>query len=182
MLFGISAMGIYMNRKNVLVLLMSIELMLLAVNFNFIAFSQYLGDTAGQIFVFFVLTVAAAESAIGLAIMVLVFRNRQTINVADLDTLKGWFSGSLKGQNHVKRNWYFNRHEWRTFAVFIGDLRQCGNRFVAVQSLFALTITRDVFPVCGWYDVLEYLFCDNWRFDFRICRNQKIRNCQWKTR
>ena len=80
LLFGISAMGIFMNRKNVLVLLMSIELMLLAVNFNFIA---------GQIFVFFVLTVAAAESAIGLAIMVLVYRNRQTINVADLDELKG---------------------------------------------------------------------------------------------
>jgi len=86
LLFGISAMGIFMNRKNVLVLL---ELMLLAVNFNFIAFSQYLGDTAGQIFVFFVLTVAAAESAIGLAIMVLVYRNRKTINVADLDELKG---------------------------------------------------------------------------------------------
>ena len=86
LLFGISAMGIFMNRKNVLVLLMSIELMLLAVNFNFIAFSQHLGDTAGQIFVFFV---AAAESAIGLAIMVLVYRNRQTINVADLDELKG---------------------------------------------------------------------------------------------
>ena len=86
LLFGISALGIFMNRKNVLVLLMSIELMLLAVNFNFIAFSQYLGDTAGQIFV---LTVAAAESAIGLAIMVLVFRNRNTINVADLNRLKG---------------------------------------------------------------------------------------------
>ncbi|UOP04554.2 NADH-quinone oxidoreductase subunit NuoK [Conchiformibius kuhniae] len=89
LLFGISAMGIFMNRKNVLVLLMSIELMLLAVNFNFIAFSQYLGDTAGQVFVFFVLTVAAAESAIGLAIMVLVFRNRKTINVTELNTLKG---------------------------------------------------------------------------------------------
>ena len=89
LLFGISAMGIFMNRKNVLVLLMSIELMLLAVNFNFIAFAQYLGDTAGQIFVFFVLTVAAAESAIGLAIMVLVFRNRKTINVTELNTLKG---------------------------------------------------------------------------------------------
>lgn len=89
LLFGISAMGIYMNRKNVLVLLMSIELMLLAVNFNFIAFSQYLGDTAGQIFVFFVLTVAAAESAIGLAIMVLVFRNRKTINVTELNSLNG---------------------------------------------------------------------------------------------
>ena len=87
LLFGISAMGIYMNRKNVLVLLMSIELMLLAVNFNFIAFSQYLGDTAGQVFVFFVLT--AAESAIGLAIMVLVYRNRKSIDIADLDSLKG---------------------------------------------------------------------------------------------
>lgn len=88
-LFAISAMSIFMNRKNVLVLLMSIELMLLAVNFNFVAFSRYLGDTAGQIFVFFILTVAAAESAIGLAIMVLIFRNRQSINVQDLDSLKG---------------------------------------------------------------------------------------------
>jgi len=84
LLFGISAMGIFMNRKNVLVLLMSIELMLLAV-----VFSQYLGDTAGQVFVFFVLTVAAAESAIGLAIMVLVFRNRNSIDISDLDSLKG---------------------------------------------------------------------------------------------
>ena len=89
LLFGISAMGIFMNRKNVLILLMSIELMLLAVNFNFIAFSRYLGDSAGQIFVFFVLPVAAAESAIGLAIMVLVYRNRNTIIVTDLDSLKG---------------------------------------------------------------------------------------------
>ena len=88
-LFSIAMAGIFLNRKNLIVLLMSIELMLLAVNFNFIAFSQYLGDTAGQIFVFFVLTVAAAESAIGLAIMVLVFRNRNTINVADLNKLKG---------------------------------------------------------------------------------------------
>lgn len=88
-LFGISAMGIFMNRKNVIVLLMAIELMLLAVNFNFVAFSQYLGDTAGQIFVFFILTVAAAESAIGLAILVLIFRNRKSINVQDLDNLKG---------------------------------------------------------------------------------------------
>ena len=76
LLFGVSAMGIFMNRKNVLVILMSIELMLLAVNFNFVAFSQYLGDTAGQIFVFFILTVAAAEAAIGLAILVLIYRNR----------------------------------------------------------------------------------------------------------
>ena len=89
LLFAISAMGIFMNRKNVIVLLMAIELMLLAVNFNFIAFSQYLGDTAGQIFVFSILTVAAAESAIGLAIMVLIFRNRSSINVQDLDSLKG---------------------------------------------------------------------------------------------
>ena len=89
LLFAISAMGIFMNRKNVIVLLMAIELMLLAVNFNFIAFSQYLGDTAGQIFVFFILTVAAAESDIGLAIMVLIFRNRSSINVQDLDSLKG---------------------------------------------------------------------------------------------
>ena len=89
LLFGASAMGIFMNRKNVLVILMSIELMLLAVNFNFVAFSQYLGDTAGQIFVFFILTVAAAEAAIGLAILVLIYRNRQSINVQDLDSLKG---------------------------------------------------------------------------------------------
>ncbi|UOO87862.1 NADH-quinone oxidoreductase subunit NuoK [Vitreoscilla massiliensis] len=89
LLFGVSAMGIFMNRKNVLVILMSIELMLLAVNFNFVAFSQYLGDTAGQIFVFFILTVAAAEAAIGLAILVLIYRNRHSINVRDLDSLKG---------------------------------------------------------------------------------------------
>ena len=89
LLFGVSAMGIFMNRKNVLVILMSIELMLVAVNFNFVAFSQYLGDTAGQIFVFFILTVAAAEAAIGLAILVLIYRNRQSINVQDLDSLKG---------------------------------------------------------------------------------------------
>ena len=89
LLFGVSAMGIFMNRKNVLVILMSIELMLLAVNFNFVAFSQYLGDTAGQIFVFFILTVAAAEAAIGLAILVLIYRNRQSINVQELDSLKG---------------------------------------------------------------------------------------------
>ena len=89
LLFGVSAMGIFMNRKNVLVNLMSIELMLLAVNFNFVAFSQYLGDTAGQIFVFFILTVAAAEAAIGLAILVLIYRNRHSINVQDLDSLKG---------------------------------------------------------------------------------------------
>ena len=89
LLFGVSAMGIFMNRKNVLVILMSIELMLLAVNFNFVAFSQYLGDTAGQIFVFFILTVAAADAAIGLAILVLIYRNRQSINVQDLDSLKG---------------------------------------------------------------------------------------------
>ena len=89
LLFGVSAMGIFMNSKNVLVILMSIELMLLAVNFNFVAFSQYLGDTAGQIFVFFILTVAAAEAAIGLAILVLIYRNRHSINVRDLDSLKG---------------------------------------------------------------------------------------------
>ena len=75
LLFGVSAMGIFMNRKNDLVILMSIELMLLAVNFNFVAFSQYLGDTAGQIFVFFILTVAAAEAAIGLAILVLIYNS-----------------------------------------------------------------------------------------------------------
>ena len=88
-LFAISVVGIFLNRKNVIILLMAIELMLLAVNMNFIAFSHYLGDTAGQVFVFFILTVAAAESAIGLAIMVVLFRNLATINVEDLDSLKG---------------------------------------------------------------------------------------------
>ncbi|TJZ75633.1 NADH-quinone oxidoreductase subunit NuoK [Chitiniphilus eburneus] len=88
-LFAISVFGIFMNRKNLIVLLMAIELMLLAVNMNFIAFSQFLGDTAGQIFVFFILTVAAAESAIGLAILVVLFRNLRSINVKDLDHLKG---------------------------------------------------------------------------------------------
>jgi NADH-quinone oxidoreductase subunit K len=88
-LFAISVIGIFLNRKNVIVLLMAIELMLLAVNTNFIAFSHYLGDYSGQVFVFFVLTVAAAESAIGLAILVLLFRNLNTINVEDLDQLKG---------------------------------------------------------------------------------------------
>ena len=88
-LFAISIMGIFLNRKNVVILLMAIELMLLSVNMNFIAFSHFLGDIKGQIFVFFILTVAAAESAIGLAILVVLFRNRSTINVNDLDMLKG---------------------------------------------------------------------------------------------
>jgi len=88
-LFAISIVGIFLNRKNIIVLLMAIELNLLAVNMNFIAFSHYLGDAAGQIFVFFILTVAAAESAIGLAILVVLFRNLGTINVEDLDALKG---------------------------------------------------------------------------------------------
>ncbi|MES2546537.1 MAG: NADH-quinone oxidoreductase subunit NuoK [Pseudomonadota bacterium] len=89
LLFAISVIGIFLNRKNVIILLMAIELMLLAVNLNFIAFSHYLNDIAGQVFVFFILTVAAAESAIGLAILVVLFRNLRTINVDDLDTLKG---------------------------------------------------------------------------------------------
>ena len=89
LLFAISVIGIFLNRKNVLILLMAIELMLLAVNLNFIAFSHYLNDLAGQVFVFFILTVAAAESAIGLAILVLLFRNLKTINVDDLGGLKG---------------------------------------------------------------------------------------------
>jgi NADH-quinone oxidoreductase subunit K len=89
MLFAISMVGIFLNRKNVIVLLMAIELLLLAVNMNFVAFAHYLGDTAGQVFVFFILTVAAAESAIGLAILVVLFRNLQTIHVEDLDRLKG---------------------------------------------------------------------------------------------
>ena len=88
-LFATSVIGIFLNRKNVIVLLMAIELMLLAVNMNFVAFSHYLGDMAGQVFVFFILTVAAAESAIGLAILVVLFRNLRTINVDDLDSLKG---------------------------------------------------------------------------------------------
>ncbi|HEB59094.1 MAG TPA: NADH-quinone oxidoreductase subunit NuoK [Gammaproteobacteria bacterium] len=88
-LFSISVAGIFLNRKNIIVLLMAIELMLLAVNINFIAFSHYLQDTAGQVFVFFILTVAAAEAAIGLAILVVVFRNRRSINVDDMDSLKG---------------------------------------------------------------------------------------------
>jgi len=88
-LFAISIVGIFLNRRNVIILLMAIELMLLAVNMNFVAFSHYLGDIAGQVFVLFILTVAAAESAIGLAILVVLFRNLQTINVEDLDSLKG---------------------------------------------------------------------------------------------
>jgi NADH-quinone oxidoreductase subunit K len=88
-LFAISIVGIFLNRKNVIILLMAIELMLLAVNMNFVAFSHYLQDASGQIFVFFILTVAAAESAIGLAILVVLFRNLRTINVDDLDKLKG---------------------------------------------------------------------------------------------
>ena len=88
-LFSISMVGIFLNRKNVVILLMAIELLLLAVNINFVAFSHYLQDIAGQVFVFFILTVAAAESAIGLAILIVLFRTRQTIHVEDLDTLKG---------------------------------------------------------------------------------------------
>lgn len=89
LLFCISVVGIFLNRKNIIILLMCIELMLLAVNINFVAFSYFLEDGAGQIFVFFILTVAAAEAAIGLALLVVLFRNRSTINVADLDGLKG---------------------------------------------------------------------------------------------
>jgi NADH-quinone oxidoreductase subunit K len=89
LLFSISVAGIFVNRKNVIVLLMCVELMMLAVNINFIAFSFFLQDLAGQVFVFFILTVAAAEAAIGLAILVLLFRNRGTINVQDMDAMKG---------------------------------------------------------------------------------------------
>ncbi len=88
-LFALSVIGIFLNRKNLIVLLMAIELMLLAVNLNFVAFSHYLGDMAGQVFVFFILTVAAAESAIGLAILVVLFRNTRSIDVDELDRLKG---------------------------------------------------------------------------------------------
>jgi NADH-quinone oxidoreductase subunit K len=89
MLFALSVIGIFLNRKNLIVLLMAIELMLLAVNMNFVAFAHYLGDMHGQVFVFFILTVAAAESAIGLAILVLLFRNQRNINVDELNSLKG---------------------------------------------------------------------------------------------
>jgi NADH-quinone oxidoreductase subunit K len=89
MLFAVSVVGIFLNRRNIIVLLMAIELMLLAVNLNFIAFSHYLADLEGQVFVFFILTVAAAESAIGLAILVVLFRNLNTIDVEDMDSLKG---------------------------------------------------------------------------------------------
>ena len=88
-LFALSVVGIFLNRRNLIVLLMAIELMLLAVNMNFVAFSYYLGDMHGQVFVFFILTVAAAESAIGLAILVVLFRNLNTIDVEDLDQLRG---------------------------------------------------------------------------------------------
>ncbi len=88
-LFALAVIGIYLNRRNLIVLLMAIELMLLAVNMNFVAFSHYLGDLAGQVFVFFILTVAAAEAAIGLAILVVLFRSRATIDVEELDTLQG---------------------------------------------------------------------------------------------
>lgn len=89
LLFAIAVAGVFLNRKNVIVLLMCIELMLLAVNFNFVAFSRFLGDLDGQIFVFFILTVAAAEAAIGLAILVVLFRERKSINVEELDAMKG---------------------------------------------------------------------------------------------
>jgi NADH-quinone oxidoreductase subunit K len=88
-LFSIGVVGVFLNRKNLIVLLMAIELMLLAVNMNFIAFSHFLGDIGGQVFVFFILTVAAAEAAIGLAILVVLFRNLRTIHVDDLDSLQG---------------------------------------------------------------------------------------------
>ena len=88
-LFALSVAGIFLNRKNIILLLMCVELLLLSANFNFIAFSRYLGDIHGQVFVFFVLTVAAAESAIGLAILVVLFRERRSINVEDMNTLRG---------------------------------------------------------------------------------------------
>ncbi|MGB7420743.1 MAG: NADH-quinone oxidoreductase subunit NuoK [Comamonas sp.] len=89
LLFAISVVGIFLNRRNLIVLLMAIEMMLLSVNINFVAFSHYLGDMAGQIFVFFILTVAASEAAIGLAILVLLFRNKNSIDAQDINTLKG---------------------------------------------------------------------------------------------
>jgi len=89
LLFSIGVAGIFLNRRNIILLLMAIELMLLAVNMNFVAFSRFLGDANGQVFVFFILTVAAAEAAIGLAILVVLFRNRQSINVDEINQLKG---------------------------------------------------------------------------------------------
>ena len=89
LLFALSVLGIFLNRRNVIILLMAIELMLLAVNLNFLAFAHYLGDLAGQVFVFFILTVAAAESAIGLAILVVLFLNKRTVDVEELDQLRG---------------------------------------------------------------------------------------------
>ncbi len=88
-MFSLSVAGIFLNRKNIIIILMSIELMLLSVNINFVAFSHFLGDLSGQVFVFFILTVAAAEAAIGLAILVVLFRNKRTIDVDELDSLKG---------------------------------------------------------------------------------------------
>ena len=88
-LFALSVVGIFLNRKNLVIILMAIELLLLAVNMNFVALSYYLDDLAGQVFVFFILTVAAAEAAIGLAILIVIFRNRRSINVQDLDQLSG---------------------------------------------------------------------------------------------
>ncbi len=88
-LFTIGLFGFFLNRRNLIILLMSVELILLSANMNFVAFSTWMGDAAGQVFVFFVLTVAAAEAAIGLAILVLLFRNLNSINVDDLDQLKG---------------------------------------------------------------------------------------------
>ena len=88
-LFALSVAGIFINRRNLILLLMCIELMLLAVNFNFVAFSRYMGDDTGQVFVFFILTVAAAEAAIGLAILVVLYRNRRSINLQELDSMKG---------------------------------------------------------------------------------------------
>ncbi len=88
-MFSLSVAGIFLNRKNIIIILMSIELMLLSVNINFVAFSHFLGDLSGQVFVFFILTVAAAEAAIGLAILVALFRNKRTIDVDELDTMKG---------------------------------------------------------------------------------------------
>lgn len=88
-MFSLSVAGIFLNRKNIIIILMSIELMLLSVNINFVAFSHFLGDLSGQVFVFFILTVAAAEAAIGLAILVVLFRNKRTIDVDELDSMKG---------------------------------------------------------------------------------------------
>ena len=135
-LFCLSMAGIFLNRKNVIILLMSIELMLLSVNLNFVAFSRFLGDTAGQVFVFFILTVAAAEAAIGLAILVVLFRSRQTINVADLDTTKDRRAGTGERTCGAPDD-VSDLSRWIVLAPLVGR-----DRGGAVRGLFARSDAR----------------------------------------